>query len=238
MFPQQERMFMVQAVRFVKQALISTGRGWMDAAPEVERIQPDIYAVNEDGDVPEKREFCRQTRDRIQGPAPGAQTRPAKTPQHRAAHRAKPFRQRRLQRWETAMIKNGILNPHMLSLLARVRHTNLLVIADRGFPFWPQIETVDLALVDDIPTVLQVLEAVRSNFSAGRAFMAEEFRSGNTSAVQAHFAAALQGLEMVFEPHTQFKQRVARSGRADPHRRYDPVRQCDPGVKLIASRVR
>ena len=47
------------------------------------------------------------------------------------------------------MINSGILNPQMLSLLARVRHTNALVIADRGFPFWPQIETVDVSVVDD-----------------------------------------------------------------------------------------
>jgi D-ribose pyranase len=37
------------------------------------------------------------------------------------------------------MINSGILNPRLLALLARVRHTNALVIADRGFPFWPQI---------------------------------------------------------------------------------------------------
>ena len=40
------------------------------------------------------------------------------------------------------MIKTGILNPHLLALIARIRHTNTLVIADRGFPFWPMIETV------------------------------------------------------------------------------------------------
>ena len=33
------------------------------------------------------------------------------------------------------MINHGILNPHILSLLARVRHTNALVIADRRFSF-------------------------------------------------------------------------------------------------------
>ena len=60
------------------------------------------------------------------------------------------------------MIRTGILNPQILSLLARVRHTNALVIADRGFPFWPQIETVDISLVDDVPTVLQALAALRS----------------------------------------------------------------------------
>ena len=60
MFPENERLYMVQSIRFVKEALISTGHGWMDAEPEIEKIMPDIYAVNEDGDVPEKREFCRQ----------------------------------------------------------------------------------------------------------------------------------------------------------------------------------
>jgi cytidyltransferase-like protein len=60
MFPQEERRYVVQSVRFVTQALISTGSGWMDAEPEIERIRPDIYVVNEDGDKPEKREFCKQ----------------------------------------------------------------------------------------------------------------------------------------------------------------------------------
>jgi len=60
MFPQDERRYMVQSVRFVKVVLVSSGWGWMDAEPEVAIIKPDIYAVNEDGDVPEKRAFCKE----------------------------------------------------------------------------------------------------------------------------------------------------------------------------------
>ena len=60
LFGEDERRYMVGSIRFVKQALISSGRGWMDAEPEIEVIQPDIYAVNEDGDNPEKRAFCEQ----------------------------------------------------------------------------------------------------------------------------------------------------------------------------------
>jgi cytidyltransferase-like protein len=60
MFPQEERRYMVQSIRHVKQALISSGHGWMDAEPEIARIKPDIYAVNEDGDQPEKRAFCEE----------------------------------------------------------------------------------------------------------------------------------------------------------------------------------
>lgn len=60
MFSEEERCYMVASIRFVKQALISSGSGWMDAAPEIEMIQPHIYAVNEDGDKPEKRVYCKE----------------------------------------------------------------------------------------------------------------------------------------------------------------------------------
>ncbi len=53
-----ERRYMVHAIRFVKQGLVSSGHGWMDAEPEIVRLRPDYYVVNEDGDKPEKREFC------------------------------------------------------------------------------------------------------------------------------------------------------------------------------------
>jgi cytidyltransferase-like protein len=58
MFPQAERRYVVQSVRLVERALISSGSGWMDAEPEIAWLKPDIYVVNEDGDQPEKRGFC------------------------------------------------------------------------------------------------------------------------------------------------------------------------------------
>ena len=106
------------------------------------------------------------------------------------------------------MLETGILNPRVLSLLARVRHTNTLVIADRGFPFWPQLETVDLSLVDDIPTVLDALRAVRSNFKVGKAWMAKEFVRENNRQTRARFVAAFKGIPLALEPHVEFKKRV------------------------------
>jgi D-ribose pyranase len=106
------------------------------------------------------------------------------------------------------MLKTGILNPLVLSLLARVRHTNTLVLADRGFPSWPQLETVDLSLVDDVPTVVEVLNALRPNFTIGKAWMAREFKRENPRATQAKFTAALAGIPLLFEPHVDFKKRV------------------------------
>jgi D-ribose pyranase len=106
------------------------------------------------------------------------------------------------------MLKTGILNPAINSLLSRVRHTNTLVISDRGFPFWPRIETVDISLVDGVPTVLQVIEALRPNFVIGQAYMAEEFKGANDAATVAKFHQALAGIPIGFEPHVEFKQRV------------------------------
>ena len=106
------------------------------------------------------------------------------------------------------MLKTGILNPAINSLISRVRHTNTLVIADRGFPFWPQIETVDISLVDGIPRVLDVLRAIRANFAAGRIFMAEEFRTLNNEETLLEFERAAAGIAIVFEPHADFKKRV------------------------------
>jgi D-ribose pyranase len=110
------------------------------------------------------------------------------------------------------MLKTGILNPAVLDLLARVRHTNTVVIADRGFPFWPEIETVDLSVVDDLPTVAQIVTALRANFVVGRVFTADEVKTAaNSPEKLARHLAALDGLPVTFEPHVELKKRVPRA---------------------------
>jgi len=55
---QEERRYVVGSIKYVKEALITTGTGWLDADPEIRRLKPDIYVVNEDGDKGGKREYC------------------------------------------------------------------------------------------------------------------------------------------------------------------------------------
>lgn len=106
------------------------------------------------------------------------------------------------------MLKSGILNPAINLLLSRVRHTNTLVIADRGFPYWRQIETIDISLVDDVPRVLEVFNAIKANFVIGQVVMAEEFRRVNDLQTVKCFDECFGNIPAVFEPHIQFKQRV------------------------------
>jgi D-ribose pyranase len=86
-----------------------------------------------------------------------------------------------------------------------------VVIADRGFPFWPEIEIVDISLVDDIPRVLDVVQAIRQNFVIGSAFMAEEFRAANRPETHETYLNMLSGIFVTFEPHVEFKKRVPRA---------------------------
>ncbi len=44
-------------------------------------------------------------------------------------------------------LESGILNLAINALLSRVRHTNMLVIVERGFPYWPMIETKETSKV-------------------------------------------------------------------------------------------
>jgi D-ribose pyranase len=107
------------------------------------------------------------------------------------------------------MVKRGILNPALLELLARFRHTNTLVIVDRGFPFYPQLPTVDISLVDDVPTVRQVLAAIAGAYVIGGAWMAAEALTHNPPEVVDEYRRLLAPVDITFEGHyTAFKPRV------------------------------
>ena len=55
---EDERLFMVRSVSFVKEAFISQGSGILDFERELREMRPDVFVVNEDGNTPEKRDLC------------------------------------------------------------------------------------------------------------------------------------------------------------------------------------
>ena len=60
LYNEKERLFMVKAIRYVKDAYINAGSGIMDFIPTVDLLKPDILVVNEDGASEEKRMFCEE----------------------------------------------------------------------------------------------------------------------------------------------------------------------------------
>jgi len=113
------------------------------------------------------------------------------------------------------MIQTGILNPELLKLLARIRHTNTIVIADWAFPYWKDVETVDLALTQGIPTITDLLAVLQPNFKVGQIWQAEEFLATNSESVVGKFDTAFAGfkdlhpaVEVTRLPHLDFKELV------------------------------
>lgn len=57
---ERERLYMVKAIRYVKDAWVNSGSGIMDFEKEVLALKPDIFFVNHDGFSEVKAEFCRR----------------------------------------------------------------------------------------------------------------------------------------------------------------------------------
>ena len=55
---EQERLYMVNSVRYVKEAFINSGSGFMDFEVEFRELKPDYFVVNEDGFSPAKQQLC------------------------------------------------------------------------------------------------------------------------------------------------------------------------------------
>src|SRR3972149_5856277 len=55
---EQERLYMMKAVSYVKEAFVSRGSGMLDFLPELDEIKPDFFIVNEDGNTPDKQKLC------------------------------------------------------------------------------------------------------------------------------------------------------------------------------------
>ena len=60
MFPQEERLFMVQNIKAVKEAYINEGRGVIDFLPTLDIVKPDIFVVNAEGGSDTKRQICEE----------------------------------------------------------------------------------------------------------------------------------------------------------------------------------
>jgi len=57
---EEERLFMVRAISYVKRAFISQGTGVLDFRQELRDLHPDLFIVTEDANLPAKRRLCNE----------------------------------------------------------------------------------------------------------------------------------------------------------------------------------
>lgn len=59
-FSQEERRYMVDAIKYVEKAYIASGSGMLDFEPDMKILKPDIFVVNSDGYTPGKKRLCEE----------------------------------------------------------------------------------------------------------------------------------------------------------------------------------
>ena len=120
------------------------------------------------------------------------------------------------------MKKGGILHPDLNRILAETGHTDILTICDRGFPVPLGVERLDLALVDDIPTVVDVLRAIHGEFVIDRIIVAEEMIAASPERYE-QLVRQFEGVDFMTVSHERFKaicpesRAVIRTGDTVPY---------------------
>ena len=120
------------------------------------------------------------------------------------------------------MKKIGILNQPISAVIAGLGHMDMLVIADAGLPIPPEVERIDLALVQGVPAFLQTVEAVLREMKVDKVIVANETDQNSPHIVEA-LKALLPGVPFEWVSHARLKElthdaaAVIRTGEFTPY---------------------
>jgi D-ribose pyranase len=120
------------------------------------------------------------------------------------------------------MKKSGILQNELAGVIARLGHTDLLVVADAGLPIPPGVARIDLAVTGGVPGLLQVLRPLLDEIAVEAAVVAEEMRAASP-AFHGELISVLGGVPVRAVPHAEFKRMsqqarvVVRTGEFTPY---------------------
>ena len=119
------------------------------------------------------------------------------------------------------MKRSGVLNAEIMKVVAEMGHTDQVTIADAGLPIPQNVQRIDMALVDNLPSFIDVLKAVSAELALEKVYIAEEL-AGRNPKVYAELCEVLAGIECEVVPHTRLKEMsassraVVRSGECSP----------------------
>jgi D-ribose pyranase len=121
------------------------------------------------------------------------------------------------------MKKCGHLNRDVSRVLARMGHTDSLVIGDCGLPVPDGVECIDLSIAFGDPSFLRVLDSVLTDFKVERAVFAIEAKEHNAAVAARASRLSLEQVQVDFVTHENLKKltrcarAVIRTGEATPY---------------------
>jgi len=117
--------------------------------------------------------------------------------------------------------KNGIMNRDIAAVLAKLGHTDRIVIADCGLPIPNHVECIDISLQIGEPSFLSVLYKIAEEMEVEAITLAEEIKIQNQK-VNKNITSLFNGKKINYLTHESLKQQVydvkaiIRTGEATP----------------------
>jgi D-ribose pyranase len=117
----------------------------------------------------------------------------------------------------------GTLNAQLARVISELGHTDRLVVTDAGLPVPAGVERVDLAVRQNLPRFLDLLDVVLAEAAVEEALLSQEIRQASPDMlgeIESRLAAV--GVTPSFVPHDRFKRETAgaraavRSGEFTP----------------------
>jgi len=109
------------------------------------------------------------------------------------------------------MTTKRIISGELASLLARFRHVNAIAIVDGPFPTYPNVETVDLAVVLGLPSIPDVLSAILPHIEVSSVTMAAEFEAKVDAKIVGEYRKTISHLPLNIIADEEFKVKVGQT---------------------------
>ena len=109
--------------------------------------------------------------------------------------------------------EDALLNPEIARLIRTIGHTDMLLLADKGFPVPKYVETFDISLSAGIPMIPEVIDAISGGFSFDRIIAAAEMKAASPARVK-ELKRRYRGTPIEFMPHMEFKHLAETCKRA------------------------
>lgn len=110
------------------------------------------------------------------------------------------------------MKKNKLLNSSVSSVVSKMGHTDMLVIADCGLPIPDKVERIDLALTFGKPSFLETLEIVLEELEVEEVIIAKEIRFSSQKSIDLYNKILEKFSNKIIEvSHEEFKKITEKS---------------------------
>jgi D-ribose pyranase len=119
---------------------------------------------------------------------------------------------------------NATLNAQLSRVISEMGHTDQLVVTDAGLPIPAGVERVDLAVRENLPRFLELLDTVLEELAIEGALISEEIKTHSPEMLEQLTARlSAHGVTPAFVPHEDFKaaatgaRAAVRSGEFTPY---------------------